>query len=134
LRLLWLGHGGAGSKKEWSALLKEMQSKKVQEREALEAKERARQQNNEAHRQQQQTLRQDARARAQEGRSGSLNNGLGRLEEGYCYFPSLSTLQFQEAVPPPSASIIQEETNIKKRLQMALNGIGAMIFLFFLLN
>lgn len=130
----WIGHGGGGSKKEWSAMLKEMQSKDVQEREALEAKERTRQQNNEAHRQQQHTLRQDARTRAQEGRNGSLSNGLGRLEEGYCYFPSLSTLQFQEAVPPPSASVAQEETKIKERLRFALNCMGALIFLFFILN
>ena len=102
----------------------------------MHAKEQARQQGNQVYRQEQLTLQRDAREREAGVYTGGQHHGiaagthgLGRMEEGYGFFPTLATLQFQEAVPPPSRSITDDEQKIKEVLNKTLMMIGGIVFI-----
>lgn len=95
-----------------------------------EARDRARSQANDEHRERQRSLA----ATAREGRANGGPRGLGRLEEGVGYFPSLATLQFQGSVPGPSPSVAEHEDVEKERLNSILRGLGAMVFVYLLLS
>jgi len=85
-----------------------------------------------SHRNEQRELQQEERSRARTGGSAGAN-GLGRMEQGYGYFPTLATLQFQSSVPPPSRSVAEEEINARETLDRVLAYIGAVVFIFFIL-
>ena len=123
-------------KRKWSDLLGQIKRRQGEEEEAMHAKEQARQQVNQAHRREQRTLQRDARERETAGNQYGISggtHGLGRMEEGYGYFPTLAALQFQEAVPPPSRSVVDDEQKIKKILDKTLMIVGGIVFIFFLI-
>ena len=86
------------------------------------------------YRQEQQNRQRNARAR--EGADSVISgaHGLGRMEQGLGYFPTLSTLLFQEAIPPPSASIREEESKIKEVLDTTLMIVGGIVFMYLLFS
>eukprot|EP00970_Alexandrium_tamarense_P016750 scaffold7349_cov284-Alexandrium_tamarense.AAC.5 len=55
-----------------------------------------------------------------DGTTGTTQRGLGRLEDGIGYFPSLAALQFQSAVPGPSPSVAAYENQERERLDRIL--------------
>jgi len=55
-------------------------------------------------------------------------------EHGWGYFPSLAALQFQGAIPPPSASVALFEQEAKKHINMVLKTIAFFVALLFLLS
>jgi len=55
-------------------------------------------------------------------------------EHGWGYFPSLAALQFQGAIPPPSASVALFEQEAKKHVNMVLKTIAFFVALLFLLS
>lgn len=55
--------------------------------------------------------------------------GVGDLEDGLGFFPSLVTLQFQGSIPPPSRSVATVETREKERMKYILTTIFYLVFL-----
>jgi hypothetical protein len=97
-----------------------------------EARNRARRQANEEHRERQETLA--ANARSDGGGIVSTQGGLGRLEDGCGYFPSLVALQFQSSIPEPSPSLAEHENQEKERMNRILKTVGLIVLAFFLLT
>jgi hypothetical protein len=73
-----------------------------------------------------------ANARSDGGDGGSTQGGLGRLEDGCGYFPSLAALQFQASIPGPSPSLAEYENKEKGRMNRILKSIGFIVLAFFL--
>ena len=83
-----------------------------------------------SHRERQRTLAANARTNA-----GNENQrGLGRLEDGVGYFPSLAALQFQSSIPGPSPSLAEFENEEKERLNRILKCLCIIIFVYFLFS
>ena len=60
--------------------------------------------------------------------------GLGTMDEGWGFFPSLFALQFQNSVPPPSASVADLEEKEKRRLQASLYLVALLVFFYFIIS
>ena len=83
-----------------------------------------------SHRERQRTLAANARTN-----TGTENQrGLGRLEDGVGYFPSLAALQFQSSIPGPSPSLAEYENEEKERLNRILKCMCIIIFVYFLFS
>ena len=115
---------------EWNDFIQELKRRESLEKARSEARDRARTQANEQHRERQRTLA--ANARSDGGDGGSTQGGLGRLEDGCGYFPSLAALQFQASIPGPSPSLAEYENKEKERMNRILKSIGFIVLAFFL--
>jgi hypothetical protein len=119
----------------WKELLKEVEQKSILEVQRKEQQDQLREASNARQRERQRSLAREARNMAAMNRNGTvingtlIRNGLGSLEEGYGYFPSLVALQFQESVPPPSATFAEAELAEKERLRYILKWLGGIAFL-----
>ena len=82
------------------------------------------------HRERQRTLAANARSDA----NNDNQRGLGRLEDGIGYFPSLAALQFQSSIPGPSPSVAVDENKEKERLNRILRWISCIVFVYFLIS
>jgi len=121
---------------EWYDLAKELRRRAKIEKEREDARARARERSNEEHRERQRELAADERERSRAGAAtagGAIRGGLGSLEEGWGYFPSLSALQFQDSIPPPSPSLADWERREKKRLDLVLRSVAAVVVLYLIL-
>ena len=122
---------------EWVNLTKELRRRATVEKEQEEARTRARQRSNEEHRERQRELAEAERDRNRYGTpstaGGTVRGSLGSLEEGWGYFPSLSALQFQGSIPPPSPSIAIWERREKRRLNLVLKSVAAVVVLYLFL-
>lgn len=85
---------------------------------------------NKRHRERQRTLAANARSNDNDDNI----RGLGRLEDGVGYFPSLAALQFQSSIPGPSPSLAEFENREKERLNRILKGIGYLVLAYFLIS
>ena len=125
------------SKSDWTALIKELRRRATVEKEQEEARTRARERSNEEHRERQRELAEAERERNRYGTStnagGTIRGSLGTLEEGWGYFPSLAALQFQGSIPPPSPSIANWERREKRRLDLVLKSVAAVVVLYLFL-
>jgi hypothetical protein len=86
------------------------------------------------HRERQRTLAANARSNSNTDNNGTNQRGLGRLEDGVGYFPSMAALQFQSSIPGPSPSVAQYEKKEKERLDRILKTVGAIVLVYFLLS
>ncbi len=82
------------------------------------------------HRERQRTLAANARYTENDDNI----RGLGRLEDGVGYFPSLAALQFQSSIPGPSPSLAEFENREKERLNRILRWIGYLVLAYFLIS
>ena len=121
-----------GALEEWNDFLQELKRRESLEKARHEARNRARRQANEEHRERQETLA--ANARSDGGGIVSTQGGLGRLEDGCGYFPSLVALQFQSSIPEPSPSLAEHENQEKERMNRILKTVGLIVLAFFLLT
>ena len=133
--------GDPAAEVAWSLFSEELRSRQTLERDRADARESARIRTNEAHRRRQSSLAaEEQRTRSEAldaqvtGISGSGARGLGRLEQGWGYFPSLAALQFQRSVPPPSASIVETELRDRRRLDAVLQTVGAMVLIYLVIS
>ena len=83
------------------------------------------------HRERQRTLAVNARNNRN---NTNQQHGLGRLEAGIGYFPSLAALQFQSSIPEPTQSVAEYENKEKERLDRILKFIGMIVLIYFLLS
>jgi len=123
-------------KMNWHQLIDELTRRNKLELENMAAQADARLQANAQHRDRQRALAADARARVVSGldaANGMVQRGLGTLDEGWGYFPSLAALQFQQSIPPPSASFADVENKERRRLEFIVKTIGCLVFVCFLL-
>jgi hypothetical protein len=117
---------------EWNDFIQELTRREALEKARSEARERARTQANEQHRERQRSL---AANDSSDGVGlGSSSGGLGRLEDGCGYFPSLASLQFQSSIPGPSPSLVQYENREKERVNRILKSVALIVLTFFLLT
>eukprot|EP00586_Coscinodiscus_wailesii_P011461 CAMPEP_0172505404 /NCGR_PEP_ID=MMETSP1066-20121228/186186_1 /TAXON_ID=671091 /ORGANISM="Coscinodiscus wailesii, Strain CCMP2513" /LENGTH=329 /DNA_ID=CAMNT_0013282001 /DNA_START=69 /DNA_END=1058 /DNA_ORIENTATION=+ len=120
-------------KKEWEDLLILLKKKMEMEERNVEEREGQRRRNNEEHRERQRTLAETERANGPNAMFGVNHRGLGQMQDhGWGYFPSLAALQFQGAIPPPSASIAEYEEKAKKHLNRILYTVGIIALIIFL--
>jgi hypothetical protein len=119
---------------EWSDFIQELKRRETLEKARHEAWNRARRQANEEHRERQETLAANENARSDGGGIVSTQGGLGRLEDGCGYFPSLVALQFQSSIPEPSPSLAEHENQEKERMNRILKTVGLIVLAFFLLT
>lgn len=126
---------GDKSTSEWTSLIKELRRRAAVEKEQEEARTRARERSNEEHRERQRELAEAERERSRYGNNagGTIRGSLGTLEEGWGYFPSLAALQFQGSIPPPSPSIANWERREKRRLDLVLKSVAAVVVLYLFL-
>lgn len=97
------------------------------------AQSEARNEYNNEQRERQRVLADNAR-NSEPGDNDVVNaHGLGRMENGWGYFPCLPALLFQGSVPDPPASFAEEEMKEKKRLDFILKCTTLMVTLFWLL-
>ena len=85
------------------------------------------------HRERQRTLAANARSNSNSDNGTNLR-GLGSLEDGIGYFPSLAALQFQASIPGPSPSVAHYEKREKERLDRILKIVGGIVLLYWLLS
>ena len=85
------------------------------------------------HREVQRTLAANSRSDFNPN-NGTNQRGVGTLEDGIGYFPSLAALQFQSSIPGPSPSIAQYEKREKERLDRILKIVGVIVLLYFLFS
>ncbi|KAL7483858.1 hypothetical protein ACHAW6_009504 [Cyclotella cf. meneghiniana] len=119
---------------EWRDFIEELKRRETLEKARMEARERARTQANEEHRERQRTLASNARSNSNSDANATNERGLGRLEDGIGYFPSLAALQFQSSIPGPSPSVAPYEIKEKERLDRILKIVGGIVLLYFLLS
>lgn len=119
------------SHEEWREFIQELKRREATEKAREEARNRERSEANEEHRERQRTLAAEARA---SNNNTPNQRGLGRLEDGIGYFPSLATLQFQSSIPGPSPSLAEYENSEKERLNRILKSIGLIVFMYLLLS
>lgn len=131
------------SRAPWNDLLAQLEKKASMEREEIIKLEQQRQVLNQRQRQRQETLAQESRTMANANRhilssssplSSMMQNGLGSLEEGYGYFPSLVALQFQNHIPSPPATFVQIEHDEKSRLYTILKSTTILVFMIWILG
>ncbi|KAL7442332.1 hypothetical protein ACHAXH_006663, partial [Discostella pseudostelligera] len=115
---------------EWNDFIQELRRREGVEKARREARDRARSQANDEHRERQRTLAANARSSSNNTRQ---QHGLGRMEDGVGYFPSLAALQFQSSIPGPSPSVAEYENSEKERLNVILRRIGFIVLVYFLL-
>lgn len=135
--------GRNDSKHQWVEMLKQLKHKASMEKEETIQLEQHREQFNQRQRQRQQVLAHESRHIANANRHVSsssmisltsmMQNGLGSLEEGYGFYPSLVALQFQASIPPPPATFAQIENEEKTRLYRILKSTTALVFLLWIL-
>eukprot|EP00956_Cyclotella_meneghiniana_P005809 scaffold7557_cov68-Cyclotella_meneghiniana.AAC.6 len=118
---------------EWRVFIEELKRKEALEKARIEARDRARNQANDEHRELQRTLAANSRSNFNQN-NGTNQRGLGTLEDGIGYFPSLAALQFQSSIPGPSPSVAQYEKREKERLDRILKIVGGIILLYFLFS
>eukprot|EP01082_Thalassiosira_pseudonana_P000313 g98.t1 g98 contig1:234712-236149(-) len=119
----------------WRDFIEDLKQRETLEKARTEARERARTQANEEHRETQRTLAANALYDINaDGTTGTTQRGLGRLEDGIGYFPSLAALQFQSAVPGPSPSVAAYENQERERLDRILKCLGLIVLLYFLFS
>lgn len=124
----------------WKNILKVAKEKANIEIEKKQELEHIRDENNAQQRERQRVLATEARNITAMNRNGTMidgnliQNGLGSLEDGYGYFPSLFTLQFQGSIPPPSASFAEVEGREKARLQNIIKWISGAVFIIWILG
>mmetsp|Transcript_45561 Transcript_45561/g.53348 ORF Transcript_45561/g.53348 Transcript_45561/m.53348 type:complete len:344 (-) Transcript_45561:300-1331(-) len=125
---------------EWKQFSEELKSKGLHDEKKSKEREEARTQANQDHRQRQRSLAADARDRRDIsnlilGGTGSGNGtirGLGNLEEGWGYFPSLAALQFQSSVPLPPRSVAEDERKVREKLDRIIRGISFVVLIYFI--
>lgn len=123
----------------WKNVLKSAKEKAEIELKKQKELEQAREENNNHQRERQRELASEARNIAAMNRNGTvingtlIQNGLGALEDGYGYFPSLFTLQFQQSIPPPPETFAAVEEREKARLGIILRGICGIIFVIWIM-
>jgi hypothetical protein len=129
-----------GGSSQWSEILKEVEEKTKIELQKKQHQEETRDANNARQRERQSVLANEARNIAAMNRNGTvingtlIQNGLGSLEEGCGFFPSLLALQFQGSIPPPSASFAEVEQREKKRLDRILKCVGGLVVIIWFLG
>ena len=129
-----------GNSRGWNNILKDVERKAQIEIEKKQQQEEARNENNAELRERQRVLADEARNITAMNRNGTvidgtlIQNGLGSLEEGYGYFPSLLALQFQGSIPPPSASFAELEERERKRLEYIVKWISGIVFVIWILG
>ena len=121
---------GDASSLEWTDFIQELKRRETLEKARAEARQVARSQANDDHRERQRTLANTHYAAATNGNY----RGLGRLEDGVGYFPSLAALQFQSSIPLPSPSVAEYENSEKERLNRILGSISILVLIYFLLS
>jgi len=120
---------------DWNDFIEELKRRESLEKARAEARERARSQANEEHRERQRTLAANALSNANNSDNiGTDRRGLGRLEDGVGYFPSLAALQFQSAIPGPSPSVAHHENKEKERLDRILKGLAVIVVAYLLMS
>jgi hypothetical protein len=123
----------------WRDILRKVEERAQLEFERKQKQDEARNQYNSRHRNRQQELANEARSIGAMNRNGTvvngslIQNGLGELEDGIGYFPSLSALQFQGSVPPPPSSFAEYELKEQKRLNFIIKCLTGSIMLMWLL-
>jgi hypothetical protein len=115
---------------EFSDLLEQISNKAKLEEEKRKAHTDARNELNTEHRERQRVLADNARNHGSQHSDFENIHGLGRLEDGWGYFPSLVFLLFQGNVPAPPPSFAEEETKEKKRLQFILRSTSVVVLVF----
>ncbi|KAL9189553.1 hypothetical protein ACHAXT_009228 [Thalassiosira profunda] len=120
----------AGTIAEWNDFIRELKRREAAEKARSEARDRARSQANEEHRERQRTLAANARSASRDGGQ----SGLGRVEDGVGYFPSLAALQFQGSIPAPSPSVAEYENREKERLNRIMKCVAFVGLVYFLLS
>lgn len=123
---------GDASSTEWTDFIQELKRREALEKARAEARHVARSQANDEHRERQRTLA-STYARSNAATNGN-QRGLGRLEDGVGYFPSLVALQFQSSIPSPSPSVAEYENAEKERLNRILGSISCLVLIYFLLS
>ncbi|KAL7467423.1 hypothetical protein ACHAXS_007661 [Conticribra weissflogii] len=120
---------------EWNDFIEELKRRESLEKARAEARERARNRANEEHRERQRTLAASSLSSANgSDNNGTNQRGLGRLEDGVGYFPSLAALQFQSAIPGPSPSVAHYENKEKERLDRILKGLAVIVVAYLLMS
>ena len=129
------------SRSQWNDLLTQMEHTACMEQEEIVKSEQQREAFNQRQRQRQEILANENRRMAHANRhilSSSLpsmiQNGLGSLEEGYGFFPSLIALQFQGNIPPPPATFARIELEEKSRLYIILKSTAVLVFMLWILG
>mmetsp|Transcript_15984 Transcript_15984/g.18216 ORF Transcript_15984/g.18216 Transcript_15984/m.18216 type:complete len:351 (+) Transcript_15984:144-1196(+) len=97
------------------------------------AKSEARHEFNNEQRERQRTLARNARNRTNMNNNIITGDGLGNLDHGWGYFPSLSALLIQSHVPDPPASFADDEMREKKRLEFILRTTGILVLILLLI-
>uniref|UniRef100_A0A7S2UQV2 U-box domain-containing protein n=1 Tax=Attheya septentrionalis TaxID=420275 RepID=A0A7S2UQV2_9STRA len=120
------------TKLQWSAFLEDLRKSEQTERDTEERRTQERQRVNQEHRDTQRDLAASARDAADSARAG-VPRGLGELEDGWGYFPSLTALQFQGSIPPPPASVAEQEKQERRRIDFVLRSLTTIVVVFFLL-
>lgn len=120
----------------WHILLQEVKRRELKQLEDQETQASARSRFNAMQTLRQRRLARNARNTAERNRDGmngwSSGSGLGTMEDGIGYFPSLVALQFQGNVPAPSASFVDIEKKERRRLEFIVKSIGLLVVLSFL--
>lgn len=133
---------------QWKELKKQMQEMSQAQEEKYEIQRISRQESNQRLRQRQEELNQEHQQNTSILRNPFYNatrmtnrithrdqiNGLGSLEEGYGYFPSLLALQFQGSIPPPPATFASVEQREKKRMTVIMKYTLMLVFLLWILG
>lgn len=125
--------------REWRDILRKVEERIQLEFERKQRQDEARNQYNLEQRNRQRELANEARTVGAMSRNGTvingslIQNGLGELEDGIGYFPSLSALQFQGNVPPPPASFAEYELKEQKRLNFIIKCMTGAIMILWLL-
>lgn len=129
------------SKHPWVEMLKQLNYKASIEKEETIQLEQQRELFNQRQRQRQEVLAHESRNIVNRHVSSSstipftsmMQNGLGSLEEGHGFYPSLVALQFQGSIPPPPATFAQIEYEEKSRLYTILKSTTVCVFLLWIL-
>lgn len=119
---------------EWSDLVSHIKMLGRQETEREEARLRSRENSNRVYRQRQRELTEQERERTRPfpDDRGASARGLGSLQEGWGYFPSLAALQFQGSIPAPPPSVADWEGRERKRLDFVLRTVASALVLYLL--
>lgn len=116
-------------------LLEQLQQRSKIELERKRAQSEARNEYNSEERERQRVLTENARNHDTVDEDGVLvGNMLGRMENGWGFFPCLAALQFQGNIPEAPASFLEEENREKKKLKLILRSASLIVFVFFLVS
>jgi hypothetical protein len=126
----------------WNDLLTQLEHTACIEQEEIMKSEQQREAFNQRQRQRQETLANENRRMVHDTNhrilssslTSMIQNGLGSLEEGYGFFPSLIALQFQGNIPPPPAAFARIEHEEKSRLYIILKSTVVLVFMLWILG